>query len=249
MGGCCFAKIALIPLVLLGMNSAVQARCLLADKYHKQGKTAQEYYALNICAVRYNDDEAQMKMAESYMKGENGLEKDEKQALYMYQLAAENGNAEAQVRLAELLQSFDTSSDRRKELKDYQTKLEKVSEEAGGFSGEIQHPYTLLLLASERLENKWYYPSLNRSAPARASALLSSYKISPEKRQAALKDASKWKTRKLLEAAKEVLSADEYPDFERRLKNDSMRTQAMSELKERVMGYVDKNEKERSNFR
>ena len=90
------------------------------------------------------------------------------------------------------------------------------------------------MLASERPENKWYYPSLNRSAPARTSVLLQNYKITPEKRQAALKDASKWKTRKLLEAAKEVLSDVEYPEFEKRLKNNTTRTQAMNELKERL---------------
>lgn len=243
MDRCCFRKITLLIAILLSFS--VDARCPLADKYHQENNVQMEVTALNICAVSYNDDNSQMKMAEYYLEGKNDLDKDEKMALYMYQLAAENGNAEAQVKLAEMLQTFDTSSERRSELKEYQQKLEKTKDDPTTFGGEIQHPYTLLLLASERPENKWYYPSLNRSAPAKASILLGNYKITPEKRQAALKDASRWKTRKLLETAKEVLSATEYPEFEKRLKNNATRTQAMSELKERLTNYVDKKREER----
>ena len=244
MGRRCFEKIIFLWMVMIGIP--VMAYCPLADKYHQEKKIELEIIALNMCAIAYNDDVSQMKLADSYMQGINTLKKDEKQALYMYQLAAENGNAEAQVKLAELLQSYDTSSERRKELKEYQSKLVKNSKDENAFSGEFQHPYTLLLLASERPENKWYYPSLTRSAPARTSILLKNYQITPEKRQAAMKDASRWKTRKLLEMAREILTDTEYTDFEKRLKNNATRTKAMSELKELLMGYVDKKQKERS---
>lgn len=245
MGGCCFGKVILI-LLFWGTATYAVARCPLADKYQQENRQEMEMMALSFCAISHNDDASQMKLAEAYMKGMDGLEPDEKQALYMYQLAAESGNAEAQVKLAELLQSFDTSSERRKELKEYQGKLQKNEDGKSAFAGEIQHPYTLLLLASERPENKWYYPSLNRSAPARTSVLLQNYKITPEKRQAAMKDASRWKTRKLLEMAREILTDVEYVDFENKLKNNATRTQAMSELKDRLTGYVDKKQKERS---
>ena len=245
MGRCCFGKI-ILGLLLLGGSVSAFARCPLADKYRQDNKPEMEVIALNVCALSYNDDDSQMKMADGYMKGLNGLKKDEEQALFMYQLAAENGNAEAQVKLAELLQSFDTSSERRKELKAYQGKLQKNDDSSSTFSGEILHPYTLLLLAAERPENKWYYPSLNRAAPARTSILLQNYKITPEKRQTAMKDASRWKTRKLLEMAQEILTEPEYTDFEKRLKNNATRTQAMSELKERLTGYVSRKQKEKS---
>ena len=243
MGRCRFRKIGCFLLCLF-LVSPLQARCPMADKYAKENKEELEVVALNLCALQYNDDESQLKMAEGYMNGAKKLKKDEKMALFMYQLAAETGNAEAQVKLAELLQSFDTSPERRKELREYQKKLEKTSDDAE-FSGEFQHPYTLLLLASERPENKWYYPSQKRAAPARAGSLLKNYKISPEKRQAATKDASKWKTRKLLEMAREILTSSEYIDFERKLKNAATRTEAMSALKNRLTGYVGERQKER----
>ncbi len=243
MGRCCFGKIIFCSFCLGFVGSAF-AYCPLADKYRQENQSTQEMIALNVCALSLNDDDSQMKMAEGYMQGLNGLRKDEKQALYMYQLAAENGNAEAQVKLAELLQSYDTTSERRQELKAYQQKLQK-SDDPTAFGGEIQHPYTLLLLASERPDNKWYYPSLNRSAPARTTVLLQNYKITPEKRQAAMKDASRWKTRKLLEMAREILTESDYQDFEKRLKNNATRTQAMSELKERLTGYVNKKKKDK----
>ena len=219
---------------------------MLADKYQQEGNEEERIMALGVCALQYNDDESQMEMAQLHERGTDVVEKDEKMALYLYQLAAESGNAEAQVKLAEMLQDFDSSPERRSQLKEYVGKLETTGVQTTSFSGEIQHPYTLLLLASERVENKWYYPSTHRGAPARASALLRNYKITPEKRQAALKEASRWKTRKLLEAAKEVLSSDEYPDFEKRLQNNSTRNQAMMELRERLTGYVEKRRKERS---
>ena len=244
MGGRHFTKIAF----LLGLTFAfpVLARCPLADKYAQEGNADFETMMREICAVSYNDDESQVRVAEAYMKGAQGLDQDEKMALYMYQLSAENGNAESQVKLAELLQTYDTSSERRKELKEYLTNLEKMDNNSTGFSGEVLHPYTLLLLASERPENKWYYPSQVRSAPARTNVLLQNYKITPEKRQAALKDASKWKTRKLLEMAREVLTDSEYTSFEGRLKNNTTRTEAMDELKNRLKTYVDAKQKERA---
>ena len=247
MGRCRFNKIVFWAICLFFfIANVVEARCLLADKFHQEGKRAQEIVAMNACAVQNNDDESQMKMAELLMNGSKEVQKDEFEALYMYQLAAEAGNAEAQVKLAELLTSFDVSPETRSQLKGYQERLQRIENTSNTFKGEILHPYTLLLLASERLENKWYYPSSSRAAPARASSLLASYKISPEKKQAALNDASRWKTRKLLEAAQEVLSESEYEDFENRLKNNATRTEATNQLKERVTNYIDNKKKERS---
>ena len=243
MGGCCFRKIIFFLLIFLCSSS--WGRCPMADEYRRRGKKEEEVIALSTCAMHYNDDISQVKLAEMFLNGTPEVEKDEMMALYLYQLAAESGHAEAQVRLAEMLQDFDSSSERRSQLKDYMGKLQLTGVDTSSFKGEIQHPYTLLLLASERVENKWYYPSSNRGAPARASTLLKNYKITPEKQQAALREASRWKTRKLLEMAKEILSSEEYPDFEEKLQNSVTRTQAVTELKERLMGYIEKRQKER----
>lgn len=247
MDRCClkrliFAAGILFPLAYV--NPAL-SRCLMADRYLEEGSTIGEMMALNVCATRYNDDESQMKLADIYLNGLKGEDKDEMAALYMYQLAAESGNAEAQIRLSQLLQTFDTSPERRAELKSYMKKLEKRNTNSDGFSGEIMHPYTLLLLASERADNKWYYPSSNRVASTQAATLLSQYKITPEKRQAAMQEASRWKTRKLLETAQEVLNTEEYNEFEKKVKNNSTRTQAMMELKKRMTDYVEERNKER----
>ena len=247
MGRCCIKRLifsAGILFSLMNVNPA-SSRCLLADKALKNGNETGEVIALSACATRFNDDESQMKLADIFLNGLKGEDKDEMAALYMYQLAAESGNAEAQIRLSQMLQSFDTSPERRAELKTYQTKLEKTTKDSDVFSGEIMHPYTLLLLASERADNKWYYPSSNRVASTQAATLLSQYKISAEKRQAAMQEASRWKTRKLLETAKEVLTEEEYVDFEKKVKNISTRTAAMQELKERMKNYVEKRNKER----
>ena len=248
MGRCCIKGLILssgILFSLMYINPAL-SRCLMADEYLKQGDVTRELLTLNVCAIQYNDDESQMKLADIYLNGLKGESKDELTALYMYQLAAESGNTEAQIRLSQLLQSFDTSPERRAKLKEYMKKLEKTYKNADGFSGEIMHPYTLLLLASERADNKWYYPSSNRIASPQVSTLLSQYKITPEKRQVALQEASRWKTRKLLETAKEVLTGEEYAEFEKKVKNVSTRTQAMMELKKHMQDYIAEKNKERS---
>ncbi|MBR6231872.1 MAG: sel1 repeat family protein [Alphaproteobacteria bacterium] len=248
MGRCCIKGLVLSSAILFSVLYAGPAlsRCLLADKYEKEGIAELEIMALNMCATQYNDDESQMKLADIYLNGLKGESKDELTALYMYQLAAEAGNTEAQVRLSQMLQSFDTSPERRAELKSYMKKLEKTYKGSNDFSGEIMHPYTLLLLASERADNKWYYPSSNRIASPQVSTLLSQYKITPEKRQAALQEASRWKTRKLLETAKEVLPEEEYGEFENKVKNASTRSEAMTELKKRMQDYIEGKNKERS---
>ena len=100
MGRCCFGKIAFLLLALVAINPAY-ARCPMADKYHQEGKLEEELDSLTMCAISYNDDDSQVKMAEGYINGSYGFKKNEKMALYMYQLSAENGNADSQVKLAE----------------------------------------------------------------------------------------------------------------------------------------------------
>ena len=63
------------------------------------------------------------------------------------------------------------------------------------------HPYALLMLASESPDKKWYYPSQVRNAPPKALTLYKAYKIDGDKKRFALRQASQFKTRKLLPTA------------------------------------------------
>ena len=85
----------LIFLLLLLTAFPGWANCPLADSFLQKGKKAVAINFLHNCAMNYNDDESQIKLAKAYATGDYGLSKDANQALYFYQLSAENGNAEA----------------------------------------------------------------------------------------------------------------------------------------------------------
>ena len=241
----CFLKAIIVFCVGLFSSELVLGACPLADRYIKRNNPQATIFAWQMCALKNNDDGAQMNLADSYLNGKNGVEKDESQALYMYHLAAESGNAKAQLKLAQLLRSFDTSPERRAKLLEYQSKLTNLSKDNEGFQGEIYHPYTLMLLASEKAENKWYYPSQERKPPEEISKELKNYQVNSKVQQAALRDASRWKTRKLLEIAKEVVAEAEYADFEMKLKDPQKRDKTIEELKKRYDAYVAQKRKER----
>ena len=230
----------IIFFLLLGISCVGQAACPMADAFLHKNNLNAFVYSLHVCAVNYNDDESQMKLAQAYLKGEYGLTRDTGQVLYFYQLAAEAGNAEAQLALAEAFIRADQASDTRDVLLNYRKKLELLAgqDEAGSFNGDFVHPYALLMLASESADKKWYYPSQVRNAPPKAISMLQTYNISPEKKREAIRQASQFKTRKLLQTAREVLSADEYSEMEGRLKNPQTQAQALQELKQKMEEYI-----------
>ena len=67
------------------------------------------------------------------------------------------------------------------------------------------------------------------------------FNIDGPKKKKALKQASQWKTRKLLETAKEVVPSDVYSDLVARLKSTATQAKAMEELKKYTEDYVQKN--------
>lgn len=230
----------IIFLLLLCCSFSTQAACPLADRFFKKGKPAAAVGFLQSCAINYNDDESQMKLAHAFTKGLYGLGKDNRKTLYFYQLAAEAGNAEAQLALAEAFMQADKTSESRDELLDYRTKIQTVQSnpEKGTFNGDFLHPYALLLLASESPDKKWFYPSLVRQAPPKTAALLKTYKIDDDKKRLAMRQASQFKTRKILQIAKEVLPEDEYQEMESQLKNQQTQAQALATLKQKMDAYI-----------
>ncbi len=231
-------KIILFSFLILSFS--VKAYCPLADRFVKQGNEQAALSFLKNCAINYNDDESQIKLARAYLRGEYGLQKDPNQSLYYYQLSAENGNAEAQVAVAEsLIRSEKNPKAMERLLKHYinitPTSKDSFVKKIGDF---FIHPYALLQLALESPEKKWYYPSLVRAAPAKTLTLLRNYEIPEDVKKNAMKQASQFKTRKLLQTAREVLSSEEYPEMEKRLKLPQTQKQAMEELKKKMEEYI-----------
>ena len=209
----------------------------------------------NNCAVYMNDDAAQMKLAELYEKGVSSIPKDMKKAIYYYQLSAENGNAEAQARLAQIYMDNDKDRDGRKVLHDYKNAVaSSVYHDDNVFKGELVHPYVLLMLANEKEENKWYYPSRVGTPPVYARQLFSTYKITADKKKEMMKHATAWKKRKLLEIAEQILEKGEYEQFVETLypkvgnPDPFRRSQALKAFKTRVEAYRKQDEESAKAF-
>ena len=239
MDRCFIQKIVFVSVLSLPVLS--WAGCPIADFFFKSGKNDQALQALDTCAMSYNDDESQVKLAQVYELGQYNQSKNPEKVLFYYQLAAEAGHAEAQVRLAELFMDYDKTNENRQKLLAYRKKVVPKSDSNQTFNGDFMHPYALLLLASEPTDKKWYYPSQTRIAPARTLSLMQKFNIDGPKKKKALKQASQWKTRKLLETAKEVVPSDIYSDLVTRLKNAGTQAKAMEELKKYTEDYIQKN--------
>ncbi|MDD3669580.1 MAG: hypothetical protein PHX68_04845 [Alphaproteobacteria bacterium] len=217
---------------------AVAAKCPDADETRlKSGMKAAETGYIG-CALNDNDDDAQVVLAEAYGQGRDGIAKDMHRALLFYHLSAESGNAQSQVKLAEALMKLDATPVGRQVILDYIQKMRNHFTSQTEFKGQLLHPYSLLLLAAEKPDNKWYYPSVVTTEP-RAKVVLAGYKITEDKKKTALADAASWKNRKLLEAAQEVLLPAEYQAFKRIMQSSNVqaRANAMSQFKEKVAAY------------
>lgn len=190
------------------------ASCPQAEKVAASSGVSSAVYLYESCALKFNDDASQILLARLYRSGKEGLLENAQKALLFYHLSAENGNAAAQTEFAEWLLMLDETEEGRALLQTYLAKVQTrlASQEEGRFKGELLHPYTLLLLASEKESSKWYYPSKQRQEP-RAAVLLRRYNISPEKKEQALRDATLWKNKKLRQTASIVLSKEDYREF------------------------------------
>lgn len=205
-------------------------------------QAVQEY---EKCALNQNDDAAQLMLGQIYSQGKKGVPKNEMQALLFYHLAADNGNAVAQTELAIFLLKLDKNEATRNQVISYmkQIKLALEKDADSEFKGELLHPYTLLVLASEPSAHKWYYPTKTKYS-AKAIKLLENYKIDDKKKKILIKQASLWKQRKIMETAKEVLSESEFQKFKNTMYplkgqvDQFERQRAIARLKETVENYL-----------
>ena len=242
-------KCLFVVLVFFCVSTSGWAKCVEADRiaHTKDMLTAISTY--ESCAIQYNDDVSQALLAPIYEEGRYGVARNLQRALLFYHLSAENGNAVSQTALAELLMRLDENEEGRAEIRKYIRKINVAGKTTGGrVSADILHPYALLALAAEKQAAKWYYPSDVLSSP-KAAHLFRSYQIEPDKQKEVMRLATAWKNRKLLAAAKEVLSADEYQRFYDELypavgRPDAFsRSQTLQRLEEQMKIYRTKAER------
>lgn len=235
-------KILMTGLILV--STSAMAACPEADRIAaSQGlKNALPLY--EACALSQNDDASQLLLAKAYEDGAQGVPKNTEKMLVFYHLSADNGNAESQTRLAQKLLTFDETDQGRKVLQAYLNKVQTAlkGRPADEFRGELLHPYTLLLLAAENASQKWYYPT-DVVSYGDASVALKNYKIDDAKKKQALRDASAWKQKKMMQAAKEVLSDEDYKAFkntvapERGQADKFLRSRALTDFQKKVTEY------------
>lgn len=212
-------------LISLFLTSQAMAFCPFSDKLFSVLKEDSAITLYKNCAEQMNDDASQARLAAIYDAGTTMTGKDVEKALYYYQLSADNGNAASQARLAQLYMELDKDRNGRSALHSYLNSIaparempkglfeQKTQYEGEKFDGALVHPYVLLMLANEKTGNKWYYPTDVKQAPAYAVQLFKNYKIDDEKKKQFMRQATAWKKRKLLEAAGQVLSGEEYQNF------------------------------------
>lgn len=223
---------------------SVHARCLIGEWTQQNQGLAAALPAYEDCALNYNDDASHLLLAATYQQGAPGIAANGQRALLFYHLAAENGNAKAQYMLARLLLQLDETPAGRAQIQTYLNKIQTALryDDNGAFKGALLHPYTLLLLAAEKADQKWYYPSFVRQEPE-ASYFLGRYQISDDKKRQAVKDASAWKNAKMLEIAKGLMTPSEFSRFFETLypqkgrADPFKRAQALEGLKDKITAY------------
>lgn len=221
------------------------AVCSKGENILKTQGTLAAQKAFEFCALGENEETAQIWLAQFYQNKKNRTASDKMKMIFYYHLAAENGNAHAQVALAKHLLQMDSIDSERRILESYMSQMQAfMSSKEMLFKGKILHPYALLMLASEDASQKWYYPTTQKS-DGEARVLLSQFNNLPsERKKEYVRQASLWKQQKMKEAAQEVMSTMEYQAFMDTVypvqgKADAYaRTQAIEGLREKINAYL-----------
>lgn len=229
---------------LLLASSQTYADCPTAKAALDAGNESLAVESYSRCAIDKNDDASQIWLGRYYQTNMNRSPKDTMKMLLYYHLSAENGNANAQVALAKILTKMDSSDEMRTVLASYMEQIKQVMESKKmPFKGEMLHPYLLLTLAAEDADQKWYYPTDDKTN-VESVLLLKSYSLPENRVKALLYEGSLWKQRKMAETAKEVMKPEQYEQFmdtiyPKQGKADPFaRKRAVNDLKERVEQYL-----------
>ena len=243
-------QIKWLGIVSIIWSSAVWAACPQVEFLRNKATPKEINTTYENCAIYFNDDESQSILAKRYAAGTDGVKKNLNRALYFYQLSAENGNAESQAQLARLYMELDRTPATRKLMVAYMetiysADMKSVRDTHGpsAFRGELIHPYALLLLASEPVENKWFYPSKVLKAPDYVEELLKTYPLDENKKKQQMLKAVEWKKRKLLDVASKLMSKEEYNQFKEAVVPESgridkeRRDEALAKFRQRYEEY------------
>lgn len=232
--------------LIVGVFLSCSVFASLCEVAYQSGRIDQNISAYEECAISENNDKVMAQLADIYLNGSGSIKKNIQKALLFYHLSAENGNAKSQVALAKLLMQMDAKNTTREQLRTYSEKIKFFMAQTGnGFNGEFLHPIALLMLASEPVDQKWYYVSDELEA-LEAGRLLKKYKMTEAKRAQMVRAASNWKQRKLFEIAKEVYTPADYQKFENAVRPKKGRTdvftrdQVIEKLKQDIQKYKEK---------
>lgn len=232
----------LLTLLLLVLTSlSAYSACPIAEKTAREKGLKASLLSYYHCALAQNDDDSQLYLAQLYEIGKGDVPKNIQKSLLFYQLSSENGNATAMVGLARLITKLDSDPTSRIELASFMKKVADITTQTrhSSFSGQVLHPYALLVLAAEKPESKWFYTTRVKTNP-QAAQLLRDYTIDTGLQKSAIREATAWKQRKMDAVAYQVLSADEYRHFadtlypKNNLPDRYARSRAVSLLKERI---------------
>lgn len=239
-----FLFMGIIGVTIINYSSSGYANCPQGDQIRREKGADAAVQAYAFCAIGENDESAQIRLAQYYQNKESQTNQDKMKMVFYYHLAAENGNAHAQVSLAKLLTRMDSNDSERAVLSSYMEQMKQMMKgRASLFKGEMLHPYALLMLAAEDANQKWYYPTTQKSN-AEAKILLNNYQIDPARKREVIRQATLWKQQKMKETAKEVLTVDQYKAFMKAVYPEKGRAdafergQAVNLLKEKTTEYL-----------
>ncbi len=230
-------KIFLIGLSLcLTMALQAHASCLLGDAQMRAGRTDRAKISYETCALQNNDAQGQYALGLLYRDGIEPVRQNMKMALFYFRLAAENGYAPAQRDLAELMETLtEFGTVGQTALTDYESQMRDMNTD----NTDTLSAFAWALLAAEKADNKWFYPSpaLSDDAAAKLVKKWTSSKGTAAK-DAAIQQATVWKEKRLVKSAVNLLSLEEYAAFMEQMypqKNDAQtltqKKKAMADLK------------------
>ena len=229
-------------LFLLGWTLPAMADCFEGDMAFAREKWSLARLAYETCAQTKNDADSFYRLGQIYLTAK-GVPVDRTRALLYFRYGAEKGYAPAQRELAKLMSLPLLPKDAAKRVQDKITAQKSRRPRLAHVDDALElSDFAWALLASERAENKWFYPSPALS-DAEAQKMVADMERSRGKaaKETAVREASRFKEDLLIWAAREIYNDIEFnrfmqsvfpsdgrPDYIRR-------TQAVEKLKQDIL--------------